>query len=707
MSVDQKTTNGASDLDWSRLQEMISEADGPVASIYEALKGVSLRYLRSDAVGAGGLKQIVRTHDQMTGRAVAMAVLHDPDNPAAVEHFLREARIMAHLEHSNIVPLYDVGLDATGSPFFTMKLLSGENLGSVIATLKSSRRSTEVPTNGLGLPGLLDIFLKVCDAVAYAHSQGIVHLDLKPENIQVSDYGEVRVCDWGLAKIINSNCESDTSLLDDDALFQSCVNFLTMHGTVKGTPGYMAPEQVKSRQSVKDQRTDIYALGAILYTILTFECPIEGPDVGSVLERTRLGFFTSPQQRAPDIEVPTSLNAVVLKCMALRPDDRYQNVVGIHHDINAYRDGFATRAEEAGFLTQLSLLVKRNRRTSLLIIVSFFLILSIIGFSSYEVRERERDTRLALNRYQNERTRRENLESAPDFYYSALEEYEDRAYQDAIVLVDRALQYDRNLFRAWELKGHLHFLFEQYGEAAAAYEKADDSGLEEWLTLSSRLHRVLRRSKKLNRLEKSLRIIREFPVGEWSGPAALWLNEVMDSGVSSVQMNVLARAVLSRQISRKSKLRYDYHLDEDGNGVLDISRNSSLSSVQVLRGMTNLVELNLGGTRVSELSSLSDLPLRVLKLGGMSQLSNLSALREIESLVYLDLSSTAVSNVDALRGLELSSLNLSHSSKITDEWLRVLFEHCKIETLVVARGQFLTTSVDMFRGEGTTVVEVE
>ena len=162
------------------------------------------RYQESKIVDQGGMKKIIKTTDSLTSRSVAKALLIDYEDEDKVERFLKEARLTAALEHPNIIPVYDIGFDEKEGPYFIMKLVGGRNFATILKSL-SSKNSAESPASSesFSLQDLMDIFLKICDAVAYAHSKGIVHLDLKPENIQIGEYGEVLVCDWGLAKILD------------------------------------------------------------------------------------------------------------------------------------------------------------------------------------------------------------------------------------------------------------------------------------------------------------------------------------------------------------------------------------------------------------------------------------------------------------------------------------------------------------------------
>ncbi len=334
--------------------------DSPL--IYE-LKKEEPRYISSEVIAVGGMKTISRVFDRKTGRYVAMAKLHKNTPPELFEPFLREARLTALLDHPNIISIYDIGLDRDSTPYFTMELKSGKGFDEFV---KKRRDGEEV------LNQLLEIFLKVCDGVSYAHSQKVLHLDLKPENIQVGIYGEVIICDWGLGKLIGSpdydSWEFDRMLLNPDLL-----NNMTRADEVRGTPGFMSPEQVKKKRVYK--QSDIYALGAILYSILTGYPPIEG-ELDDVLNRTRMGEIDPPKKRNKKCSVHPSLSAVTMKALAVNPRERYSSVLALRRDVHKFMTGYSTIAEKAGFIREFKLFYKRNRHLSLVI----FYALLFIGF---------------------------------------------------------------------------------------------------------------------------------------------------------------------------------------------------------------------------------------------------------------------------------------------------------------------------------------
>ena len=363
------------------------------------------KYKLEKTVATGGMKAIQKIKDRDTGRDAAMAVILpqiELEN-VTINRFIQEARITANLEHPNIVPVHDIGVNTSGEPYFVMKLLSGETLASIISKLNNKNSQYRKKFN---LHHRLEIFMKICNAVAFAHSRGIIHLDLKPENIQIGDFGEVLVLDWGLAKPIDSvedelpisrkkkhakkgrkieSLEISTSNIHD-RIGDSTID-ITVDGVIKGTPGYMAPEQVHGKNNEKNERTDIYALGAILYSLLTLQRPVEGDNSETLIINARAGNIIPPAKRTPSRLIPKSLEAVAMKSLAFRPDDRYQTVAELGYDIDAFIGGFATSAEKAGLLKQVFLLIKRHRAVAFFILL---LILTISVFGSYVIAEYHR-----------------------------------------------------------------------------------------------------------------------------------------------------------------------------------------------------------------------------------------------------------------------------------------------------------------------------
>jgi serine/threonine-protein kinase len=331
------------------LNHLFDEAFGEIdpaaeSPLYGELCSLEERYGQAELIAVGGMKRIFKVLDRHGNRHVAMARLHEDASELLFDPFIREARLTALLEHPNIISVHDLGVDKEGKPYFTMDLKVGDGLDVVLRKALAD--------GGCPLSDRLDVFLKVCDAITFAHSRDVIHLDLKPANIQVGHYGEVLVCDWGLAKLIG-----DTDGIGDEMLLNpDLLNGMTVYGQVKGTPGYMAPEQI--RGGTRDKRTDIYALGALLYAVLTCRPPLAG-DTDTMLQAAVSGDIVPPTKRGSG--VPEALSAVVMKAMALKPADRYASVSDLITDVRAFLGGFSPVAHKSGLSTELLLFYRRNR----------------------------------------------------------------------------------------------------------------------------------------------------------------------------------------------------------------------------------------------------------------------------------------------------------------------------------------------------------
>ena len=363
--------------------EHLTEEESLVLTpILNSLTDASDRYQEIEPIAQGGEKRITQVYDASLGRSVAMArPLHGETN-LDQEDFLREARLTAGLEHPNIVTVHNIGNDVNGEPFFTMELLPGDNLKDIIDRLRADNADYR---KKFSLTTRLNIFEKICDAIAYAHSRRVLHLDLKPENIRIGPFGEVFVCDWGLAKVMKTQpSEATVDTLDGDLL-----NDINLSGTIRGTPGFMAPEQ-GSPGATASEAMDIYALGSLLYMLLTFELPVEGDSANEVLKNSQTGKIIPPHRRKSGLPVPKSLAAVTLKALARKPDLRYADTVELRDEIQRYLTGFTTSAEKADLFTRAGFMIRRHSRGALAAMLFMMIIVAVVFFSMLHIRN-ERD----------------------------------------------------------------------------------------------------------------------------------------------------------------------------------------------------------------------------------------------------------------------------------------------------------------------------
>jgi eukaryotic-like serine/threonine-protein kinase len=270
----------------SHLQRVLREPD--------AANG---RYRLLELVGQGGMGAVYRAHDISLDRDVALKVLRgDLANPGHAARLEREARILARLEHPGIVPVHDAGVLADGRVFYVMKLVRGERLERWAVAAPLSER--------------LRLFLRICEAVGFAHAHGVVHRDLKPSNIMVGQFGEVLLLDWGIARVLHTADDEDLGTRPSGMPDISATD--TAPGTVLGTPGFMAPEQARGQPHLVDGRTDVYALGAILRMLAS---------------------------RDGDQRPPRPLLAIATRALAPEPGDRYQSAEELAAEVTRFLDG--------------------------------------------------------------------------------------------------------------------------------------------------------------------------------------------------------------------------------------------------------------------------------------------------------------------------------------------------------------------------------
>ncbi len=344
------------------------------------------RYSLVSNFARGGLGQIWLANDTRLRREVAYKEMLPAGlkNRAALERFLEEAQITGQLEHPGIMPIYDIGYQPNGAPFYSMKLVRGETFEKHIAAYHESPKDD--PERPIKFRKLLRQFIDICNALAFAHDRGVLHRDLKPLNVMIGAFGETLVLDWGLAKVMDlaspatddqapvttstsSLGEGDATLVQTEgpvtqvSVGQSqthggatvgggtrggtmagtrkmiftdvrSIGSQTMMGSVMGTPAYMPPEQATGKLDELDPRSDIYSLGGILYKLLTNQQPIEKGKIQEVLDRVINNKIIPPRQH--DLSIPAALAAIAMKALAKLRDDRYSNALLLAADVEAW-----------------------------------------------------------------------------------------------------------------------------------------------------------------------------------------------------------------------------------------------------------------------------------------------------------------------------------------------------------------------------------
>ncbi len=359
------------------------------------------RYEITQEQGRGGFGAVWRATDTKLGRRIAVKQLGQrlATDAESRRRFMSEARVTAKLEHPGIVPVYDISSQGDDFAYYTMRLIQGRTLAEAIDVL----HDLDPLSSAFELlrQKLLQSFVDVCQTIQYAHSQGVIHRDLKPQNMIVGDYGETIVLDWGLASVIDAPCKPTESILlhDDPEVLTRAESLKTLGGAIMGTPAYMPPEQARGELASITRRSDVYSLGATLYHLITGNVPFTDGPLDELIERVKLGEIPQASIISPRVEKP--LSAIAAKAMQVEPRGRYGDCGELLEDvqkfladqpISAYRDSLPARA---------SRWIRRNPTAAATVAMSVFfvsiaLIASLMVHNAWRLREDNRVTDLQI-----------------------------------------------------------------------------------------------------------------------------------------------------------------------------------------------------------------------------------------------------------------------------------------------------------------------
>ncbi len=345
-----------------------------------------------EPIARGGMGEVFRGLDDRIGREVAVKMVrgdHD-DRLDLARRFVDEARIAGRLQHPGIIPVYQLGEADDGRPYIVMRLVAGDTLGSALSRRDDPSRD---------LPRLLNVFVQICQAVAYAHSRGVIHRDLKPSNVMLGRFGEVQVMDWGLAKVVSDagaeagSRDGDRSGLDDPRAFGGA----SISGAVLGTPAYMAPQQARGEPAT-DARVDVFSLGSILCEVLTGRPAHEGETPAEVLERAASGDVRDAVERLRRCGAGEELAAIGIDCLSEDPERRPADAGAVAARVVSYLESSEQRsrdAELARAAAEAKAATERSRRRLTAALAAAVLAAVALGVAVVDLRERGRRQRLA------------------------------------------------------------------------------------------------------------------------------------------------------------------------------------------------------------------------------------------------------------------------------------------------------------------------
>ena len=419
-----------------------------------------------DLLGKGGMGRVYRATDPVLGREVAFKQLTESREAEVRARFIREARITAQLDHPHIVPIHVLEASVDGTNLgYAMKLVEGETLAQLIKSSAARQSAGAAPDAAHSPTTLLEHFLKVCDAIAFAHSRGVLHRDLKPANVMVGRYNEVYVMDWGVARRFGAAADPA-----DDAGWPETEPeepALTRVGQIVGTPRYMSPEQAKGQNDHLDGRSDLYSLGVILFELVSLRKAVPGETGRAALASAAEGRMVALEHIVPGKAIAPELAAIIRRATARAPEDRYPDVPALADEVRRYLRGEAVLAWPDPPLQRIARWMARHRQAAVLVVFGAIALTSVVGGVAVYREARAEQTRAEAERESARATLAAQARGAKRTAYLGRVAEQAHRIDGEFVKLERALEGLRTA-AVWALTGP-----EPVGEPAPLYFSED------------------------------------------------------------------------------------------------------------------------------------------------------------------------------------------------------------------------------------------
>jgi tetratricopeptide (TPR) repeat protein/tRNA A-37 threonylcarbamoyl transferase component Bud32 len=356
------------------------------------------RFLLKKFHAKGGMGEVWIAEDTDIGRVVALKKIRTGREPQ-IDKFLHEAQITGQLEHPGVIPVHELGV-VGGQPYYVMKFVHGRTMKEAIDDYHNKELKSPVPREVQFLE-LVQVFINLCQTVAYAHSRNVIHRDIKPDNVMVGQYGETLVLDWGLAKIIGEGGGTETMPeIHISGVGGTGETEQTLYGSIKGTPSYMSPEVAEGDTAAVDQISDVYLLGGCLYHLLTGKKPRQASKVSEMIELAKKQLPPAP--RSLDRTIPRALDAICMKSLALKKEDRYQSAQALAKDVQRWLAGEPVEAYHEN-LTERAWRWMRKHRVGIGRGVIVAIVLALLGGGGWLLAEAEAQRQADLKEAEDKR----------------------------------------------------------------------------------------------------------------------------------------------------------------------------------------------------------------------------------------------------------------------------------------------------------------